>query len=211
MTMTLYGLAGACSMAPHIILEELGLDYELVMVERDKLQEPEHLSVNPMAQVPSLVTDDGLMTESTAILIYLGEKYGEGRLMPPPGSWERGQMMMRMLFIASQEHPAFGLWSRPFRWLDDGDEQARLKAAAEKRFAVCFRRLEGWLEGRDWLIGDRMTLADTLAFVHARWGLRLDPRTTEYPNIWRFAQNMAEVGSVRRVMEQEGVALDASF
>ncbi len=179
------------------------------MVERDKLQEPEHLAVNPMAQVPSLVTDDGLMTESVAILLYLGEKDGEGRLMPPPGSWERGQMMMRMMFIASQEHPAFGLWLRPFRWLDDGDEQGRLKAAAEERFAVCFQRLDGWLEGHDWLIGDHMTIADTLAFVHARWGLRVDPQTTEYPNLWRFAKNMAGVPSVARVMEQEGIALNA--
>ncbi len=209
MTMTLYGRAGACSMAPQIVMEELGLDYELVMVERDKLNTPEHLVVNPMAQVPSLVTDDGLMTESVAILLYLGEKYGEGRLLPPPGSWERGQMMMRMLFLASQEHPAFGLWLRPFRWLDDGDEQGRLKAAAEERFAVCFQRLDGWLEGRDWLIGDHMTIADTLAFVHACWGLRVDPPTTEYPNIWRFAQNMAEVPSVGRVMKQAGIALNA--
>ena len=209
MTLKLYGRGGACSMAPHIILEELGLDYELVMVERDKLNTPEHLAVNPMAQVPSLVTDDGLMTESVAILLYLGEKYGEGRLLPPPGSWERGQMMMRMLFLASQEHPAFGLWLRPFRWLDDGDEQGRLKAAAEERFAVCFQRLDGWLEGHDWLIGDHMTIADTLAFVHARWGLRVDPPTTEYPNLWRFAKNMAGVPSVARVMEQEGIALNA--
>ncbi|MCH7937945.1 MAG: glutathione S-transferase family protein [Proteobacteria bacterium] len=209
MTMTLYGLPGACSMAPHIVMEELGLDYELVLCDRDKLNTPEHLAVNPMAQVPSLVTDDGLLTESVAILIHLAEKDGKGGLMPPPGSWERGQMMMRMLFLASQEHPAFGLWLRPFRWLDDGDEQGRLKAAAEKRFAVCFQRLEGWLEGRDWLIGDHMTLADTLAFVHARWGLRMDPPTTEYPNIWRFAKNMAEVPSVQRAMEQEGVRLNA--
>ena len=207
MTMTLYSRAGACSMAPQIVMEELGLDYELVMVERDKLNTPEHLAVNPMGQVPRLATDDGLMTESVAILLYLGEKYGEGRLMPPPGSWERGQMMMRMLFLASQEHPAFGRWLRPFRWLDDGDEQGRLKAAAEERFAVCFQRLDGWLEGRDWLIGNHMTLADTLAFVHACWGLRVDPPTTEYPNIWRFAQNMAEVPAVGRTMEQAGIAL----
>ena len=52
-----------------------------------------------------------------------------------------------------------------------------------------------------------MTLADTLAFVHACWGLRVDPPTTEYPNIWRFAQNMAEVPSVGRTMEQAGIAL----
>ena len=207
MTMTLYGLPGACSMAPHIILEELGLDYELVMVERDKLNTPEHLAVNPMAQVPSLETDDGLMTESVAILCHIAEKYGEGKLMPPVGSWERGQMMMRMLFLASQEHPAFGLWLRPFRWLDDEDEQARLKAAGERRFAQCFQRLDGWLEGRDWLVGDGMTLADPLAFVHARGGLRVQPPTTEYPNVWRFAQMMAEVPAVKRVMEQEGIAL----
>ena len=207
MTMTLYSRAGACSMAPQIVMEELDLNYELVMVERDKLNTPEHLAVNPMGQVPSLATGDGLMTESVAILLYLGEKYAEGRLMPPPGSWERGQMMMRMLFLASQEHPAFGLWLRPFRWLDDGDEQGRLKAAAEERFAVCFQRLDGWLEGRDWLIGNHMTLADTLAFVHACWGLRVDPPTTEYPNIWRFAQIMAEVPSVGRTMEQAGIAL----
>ena len=117
-------------------------------------------------------------------------------------------MMMRMLFLASQEHPAFGLWLRPFRWLDDGDGQGRLKAAAEERFAVCFQRLDGWLEGRDWLIGDGMTLADPLAFVHARWGLRVDPPTTEYPNIWRFARRMAELPVVKRVMEKEGVSLD---
>ena len=90
MTMTLYSRAGACSMAPQIVMEELDLDYELVMVERDKLNTPEHLAVNPMGQVPSLATDDGLMTESVAILLYLGEKYGEGRLMPPPGSWTAG-------------------------------------------------------------------------------------------------------------------------
>ena len=207
MTLKLYALPGSSSMAPHIVMEELGLDYELVLCERDKLSTPEHLAVNPMAQVPSLETDDGLMTESVAILCHIAEKYGEGRLMPPAGSWERGQMMMRMLFMASQEHPAFGLWLRPFRWLDDEDEQARLKAAGERRFAQCFQRLDGWLEGRDWLVGDGMTLADPLAFVHARWGLRVQPPTTEYPNVWRFAQMMAEVPAVKRVMEQEGIAL----
>lgn len=209
MTLRLYGIPGTTSMAVHIILEHLGLDYELVTRERDKLAEPEHLAVNPMAQVPSLETDDGLMTESVAILCYIAEKYGEGKVIPAAGSWERGQMMMRMLFLASQEHPAFGLWLRPFRWLDDEGEQARLKAAGERRFAVCFQRLDGWLEGRDWLVGDQMTIADPLALVHARWGLRVEPPTTEYPNVWRFAQRMAEVPVVKRVMEAEGVALDA--
>jgi len=209
MTLRLYGIPSTTSLAVHIVLEHLGLDYEMIVRERDKLGEPEHLAVNPMAQVPVLETDDGLLTESVAILFYIAERYGEGQVIPPPGSWERSQMLMRMVFLASQEHPAFGLWLRPFRWLDDEDAQARLKAAAEKRFQVCFQRLDGWLEGRDWLIGDGMTIADALAFVHARWGLRVEPPTTEYPNIWRFAQQMAEVPAVARAMADEGIGLSA--
>jgi len=204
----LYGLPGACPMAVHIILEQLGLDHEIVMADREKLMAPEHLAVNPMGQAPSLQTEDGLLTESVAILLHIDEKYGQGRVSPPPGSWQRAQMMQYLLFMASQEHPAFSLWLRPFRWHEDEGCQAELKEAARKRFALCLRRLDGWLEGRDWLIGDGMTLADPLAFVHARWGLRVEPPTTDYPNIWRFAQRMAELPVVKRVMEQEGIGLD---
>lgn len=207
MTLKLYGLNGACSMAPHILLEHLGVDYEFVLCDRTKLETPEHLAVNPMAQAPSLETEHGLITESVAIMMYIVENFGEGKVAPPPGSWQRARMMMMLMFMATQEHPAFGLWLRPFRFHDDEKIQADLKANGEKRFAQCFNRLDGWLEGRDWLIGDGLTPADALAFVHARWGLRVAKPTTEYPNIWRFAQKMAEQPAVQRAMEQEGVAL----
>jgi len=206
----LYGLPGACPMAVHIILEHLGVDYEAVMVDPDKLTSPEHLTVNPMGQAPSLETEDGLITESVAMLLHIDEKYGQGRVSPPFGSWQRARMMMMMMFMASQEHPAFSLWLRPFRWLEDEAAQEELKESGRKRFAVCLERLDGWLEGRDWLIGDAMTLADPLALVHIRWGLRVTPPSNEYPNLWRFAQNMADVPAVKKVMTEEGVSLDAN-
>ena len=206
----LYGLPGACPMAVHIILEHLGVDYEAVMVDRDKLTSPEHLAVNPMGQAPSLETEDGLITESVAMLLHIDEKYGQGRVSPPAGSWQRARMMMMMMFMASQEHPAFSLWLRPFRWLEDEAAQEELKESGRKRFAVCLERLDGWLEGRDWLIGDAMTLADPLALVHIRWGLRVTPPSNEYPNLWRFAQNMADVPAVKKVMADEGISLDAN-
>ncbi len=204
----LYGLPGACPMAVHIILEQLELDYEAVMVDRDKLTSPEHLAVNPMAQAPSLETEDGLLTESVAIMLYIDEKYGQGRVSPPPGSWQRARMMMMLLFMASQEHPAFSLWLRPFRWHEDEKAQEELKESARKRFALCLERLDEWLEGRDWLIGDSMTLADPLALVHIRWGLRVEPPSSDYPNLWRFAKRMAELPVVKKVMAKEGVSLD---
>ena len=206
--MKLYGLPGACPMAVHIILEHLDVDYEMVMVDRDLLTSPEHLAVNPMGQAPSLETEDGLITESVAMLLHIDEKYGQGRVSPPPGSWQRARMMMMLMFMASQEHPAFSLWLRPFRWLEDEGHQEELRESARLRFAVCLQRLDGWLEGRDWLIGDGMTLADPLALVHIRWGLRVTPPSSEYPNLWRFAKRMAEIPAVKKVMDDEGVGLD---
>jgi glutathione S-transferase len=206
----LLGLPGACPMAVHIILEHIGVDYEMIMVDRDKLTSPEHLAVNPMGQAPSLETEDGLITESVAMLLHIDEKYGDGRISPPPGSWQRARMMMMLMFMASQEHPAFGLWLRPFRFHEDADCQVALKESARKRFAVCLERLDGWLEGRNWLIGNGMTLADPLALVHIRWGLRVTPASYEYPNLWRFAQHMVEVPAVQKVMADEGVGLDAN-
>jgi glutathione S-transferase len=204
----LYGLPGACPMAVHIILEHLGVDYEMVMVDRDLLTSPEHLAVNPMGQAPSLETEDGLITESVAMLLHIDEKYGQGRVSPPAASWQRARMMMMLLFMASQEHLAFSLWLRPFRWLEGDEAQEELRESARKRFALCLRRLDGWLEGRDWLIGDAMTLADSLALVHVIWGLRVTPPSTEYPNLWRFAERMAEVPAVKKVMAEEGIRLD---
>ncbi|MBC8339228.1 MAG: glutathione S-transferase family protein [Rhodospirillales bacterium] len=205
----LYGLPGACPMAVHIILEHLGVDYEMAMVDRDLLTSPEHLAVNPMGQAPSLETEEGLITESVAMLLHIDERYGQGRVSPPPGSWERARMMMLLMFMASQEHPAFSLWLRPFRWLEGEAEQEELRESARKRFAVCLERLNGWLEGRDWLIGDGMTLADPLALVHIRWGLRVTPPSSDYANLWRFAQRMVEVPAVKKVMADEGVKLAA--
>jgi glutathione S-transferase len=205
----LYGLPGACPMAVHIILEHLGVDYEMQMVDRELLMSPEHLAVNPMGQAPSLQTEDGLITESVAMLLHIDEKYGDGRVSPPAGSWERARMMMMLMFMASQEHPAFSLWLRPFRWLEGEAAQEELRESGRKRFALCLERLDGWLEGRDWLIGDAMTLADALALVHIRWGLRVTPPSSDYPNLWRFAQRMAEVSAVKKVMADEGVDLSA--
>ena len=100
--MKLYYRPGSCAMAVHIVLETLGRDYEAVAVSDDLLLSDEYKAINPRNQVPSLITDDGLMTESVAIMTYLTNKFG-GDLTPAKDSWDYGQMMMMLLFMASQE------------------------------------------------------------------------------------------------------------
>ena len=67
-------------------------------------------------------------------------------------------------------------------------------------------RMEGWAEGREWLIGDNMTLADCLAWVHARWGLKCTPKTPDgYPAVWALAKRVDAQPAVQRVLEMEGL------
>ena len=203
--MKLYYRPGSCAMAVHIVLETLGRDYEAVAVSDDLLMSDEYKAINPRNQVPSLITDDGLMTESVAIMTYLTNKFG-GDLTPARDSWDYGQMMMMLLFMASQEHPAFGIQMRPVRWHDDEGVQADLKTRAQEVWAQCMTRMEGWAEGREWLVGDKMTLADCLAWVHARWGLKCTPKTPDgYPAVWELAKRVDAQPAVQRVLEMEGL------
>lgn len=203
--MKLYYRPGSCAMAAHVCLEDLGINYEAVIVDDETLASEEYKKVNPRNQVPSLITDDGQLTESVAIMLYLTDKFG-GSLVPARGTWEHGQMMMMLMFMASQEHPAFAIQMRPWRWVDDEDHQAALKVKATQNWQTCLTRTNGWAEGREWLVGDKMTLADCLAWVHARWGLKTEPKTpVAFPALWELAKRVDAQPLVRKVLEQEGL------
>lgn len=210
--MKLYYRPGSCALACHIVVEELQIPCEVEAVPDEVLYSDEFHEINPRNQVPSLVTDEGLITESVAIMVHFANKYGGiGRITPPPESWEYARMMMQLLFMASQEHPAFGMYLRPFRFHDDEAVQADLTAKGRENWHKAMTRTNEWLEGRDWLAGDAMSLADCLAFVHARWGLRVEPTTIEaYPNVWALAERMAEVPSVQRTLAAQGITLTAN-
>lgn len=202
----LYYRPGSCAMAVHLTLEILGVDYEAVPVSDELLESEEYKKINPRNQVPSLETEHGLMTESVAMMVYLTNKYG-GDLTPAKDSWEYGQMLMMMMFMASQEHPAFGIRMRPWRWTDEESAHAGISTKAEQNWLTCLGRTEGWAAaGNGWMVGDKMTVADCLAWVHGRWGLRTEPKTPDgFPNLWAVTQRVDALPVTRKVLEMEGL------
>ncbi len=204
--MKLYYRPGSCAMAPMVVLEDVGADYEAVAVSDELLASDDYEAINPRHQVPSLINDDGgLMTESVAIMIWTANSYGSD-LIPAPDSWDYGRMVMCLNFMASQEHPAFGLHIRPFRFHDDEAVQADLKEKGRQLWHAAMTRTNGWAEGRQWLVGDAMSLADVLAWVHARWGLRVEPKTNDaYPALWSLAKRVEQRPSVGRVLDKVGL------
>ncbi|MEK9671172.1 MAG: glutathione S-transferase family protein [Rhodospirillaceae bacterium] len=206
--MKFYYRSGSCAMLPYIVLEDAGAEFEPVAVDDAMLASEEYRKINPRNQVPSLINDDGdLMTESVAIAIWAANKFGSD-LIPAADSWDNGKMLMCLNFMASQQHPiGFALYLRPFRWHDDEKVQVDLKEKGRQNWIAAMTRTNGWAkEGSGWLVGDKMTCADALAWVHARWGLRVEPKTDEaFPELWALAKRVEERPSVKRVIEKCGL------
>src|ERR1700757_757002 len=106
--LTLYFSPGSSSMAVHIALHEIGIDFErrLVSLARGEQHKPEYLAVNPEAKVPILLIDGRPLTEVAAILYYLAKRFPEARLWPVGGLEAEAQAISWMSFIASTVHPA---------------------------------------------------------------------------------------------------------
>jgi|SRR5712671_1278130 glutathione S-transferase len=106
--LTLYYSPGACSLAPHIALEEAGATYalQLVSIPKREQQDPEYLNVNPRGKIPALRTDDGVLTENVAILTYIARTFPQARLLPeePIGM---ARCISHMAWLSNTVHPAF--------------------------------------------------------------------------------------------------------
>ena len=148
--------------------------------------------VNPLKQIPALVTPAGeTITESAAILIWLADRHPDAGLSPALDAPERAQFLRWMTFIPASIYSLFWVRDEPSRLVgDDVEMQARVKAATAHRIADCWAMMESQLEPGRYLLGDQMTVLDLYVAVISRWG----PRRVRF---YEVAPRMAEV--VRRV------------
>lgn len=205
--MKLYYKPGACSMASHIILNELGVSFDLDKTDTDANTTEaggDFLRISPNGYVPALVTDDGdIITENPAVLQYLADQSPDAGLAPPNGTLARTRVQEMLNFISSELHTSFG----PFfsgRELDDARRKTA-DAGVQRRAAHIERSLA---DGRDFLMGDTFTVADAYAFVVLNWagfvGVSLDahPKTQSY--VARIAARPASIKAMiaEGLMEQ---------
>jgi len=194
MTFTVYGAAGSGSMPVEATLTLLGLPYRVVEaptwegdVERDKVA-----PVNPMRQLPALVTPDGeTLTESAAILIWLADRHPDAALAPTIDDPRRGQFLRWMTFVPAAIYSMYWVRDVPSRLAgDDADDQARILGRTAERIAECWRTMEGQITPGRFLLGDEPTVLDFYVATASRWA----PRRRRF---YVEAPRMGEV--VRRV------------
>lgn len=206
----LYYSPGACSLAPHIVLEELGIAYEPVLVS---LKDGEHrraefLRINPRARVPALNVDGKILTECVAILTYLGGGYADRGLWPKE-TWKQAEALSLMSWLTSSVHIAFAGLFRPERYSTDASAHEPIKATGRETLLKYFAEIEKFLGGKTFAMGGQYTVCDPYLLVFFRWGNRIgiDMKGT-YPNWARHAQRVYSRPTVKRVFEAEGIELD---
>lgn len=169
---TLYGSQGSGSAAVEAALELAGLPYRGVRAstwEADSAQ-AELRSVNPLGQIPTLVTPNGqVMTESAAILAHLGLEHPASGLLPADADG-RAQALRGLVFIAANCYAAISILDYPERWLDapDADTAERLRRGTRARLHAHWSVFADQF-GQQLLAGDRPAALDLLAAVVSRW------------------------------------------
>ena len=194
MSFTLYGAAGSGSVPVEAAMTLIGLDYRVIEAvtwegeaERDKVA-----AVNPMRQIPALVLPNGeVLTESTAILIWLADAYPEAGLAPSIDDPRRAQFLRWMSFIPASIYSMFWVRDEPSRLVgDDAAAQDEVKRRTLERIAECWRVMDSQIAPGRFLLGDDLSVLDLYVAVASRW----TPRRTRF---YAEAPRMAEV--VRRV------------
>jgi len=183
--LTLYLSPGSSSMAVHIALHEIGVDFEsrLVSLAKGEQHKPEYLAVNPEAKVPTLLIDGRPLTEVASILYYLAKRFPEAELWPEAGLEAEAQAISWMSFIASTIHPARRIG--PERWRE-------VFGIAEQRLA-----------GSEWTVG-RYSIADIHLFrLYWRFVNSLKPNLADFPGLSAHYERMMARPAVQRTLEIE--------
>jgi glutathione S-transferase len=201
--MKLYYKPGACSLASHIILTEIGKPFAIEKVDTQTKRTEngkDFLAINEKGAVPVLETEDGdILTEGAAILQFIADSNGAEALAPKPGTLARARVQEMLNFTASELHKAFGPLFSP-RSDDKAKEAARAEVA--RKFDWLESRLS---DGRKHLTGDAFTVADAYAFNVAYWANFTGIRYSPWPKLKAFIDRVAERASVKTAMKAEGL------
>ena len=202
MTFTLFWRPGSSAVAPHAALAEIGVGYELVLLEREEAQsDPAYRALNPLGVVPTLVEQEtGLvLTESAAILLYLADRYPEASLAPA----ERADYYRWLVFLTNTVQTTMLRISYPERYGAADSVRAAATRDAHEVYDVVARALDG----REWIAADHRTGADLFLFMVTRWGRRIEPAAWDRPNLRAHFLRTLALPGVRRMIEEEGLEL----
>ncbi len=202
---TLYYLPGACSLAVHVALKEVGAEYKLenIAVPAGQPRSPEFLKVNPRGAAPVLKIGDFILREGAAILIYLLDNHSNSLL--PKAGLERAKVLEWLAFANSTLHPAYSRCFFAHRILGDSASENPIYAPSIKSIQNYWNEIEQQLQSQDYLCGNECSIADILVTVIANWSPAMKQPINFGAKTKEFFKRVSSRPTYQEAMASEGV------
>lgn len=191
-----------CALAVHLALEHIGEPYEAIALDfaNQAQRSAEYLSINPKGRVPALATEQGILTETPALLMYLCQRYPDAKLAPLHDLFAVAKMQAFNSYLCSTVHVAHAHRVRGIRWADDPSAIEAMKKKVPQTMGDTMALIEnGMLEG-PWVMGEQYTVADMYLFTIAGWLEGDGVDLGKLPRVIAHRERMANDPKVQRVL-----------
>jgi len=207
--MQLHYYPSNASMAPHLLLEEIGAPYELVRVERgsNAHKSPAYLALNPNGLIPVLVDGELVLYETAAICLHLADTHPGAALAPPLGTPARAHFYKWLMWLTNTLQATLIVYFYPERWADTTDAAAQVKAHAEAKIGGLLDQLEAELTrvGGPWFRGASFSVLDAYVLMLCRWTRGFARPARSLPHLGPYLQRVLARPAAQRVFEREGL------
>lgn len=200
--MILFYATGSCSLSPHIVAHEAGIEVHPQKVDlktKTVRSEGDFLAINPKGYVPALELDNGqMLTEGPAIVQYIADQKPAAGLAPAAGTMERYRLQEWLNFVTSELHKSMGSMFNPA-------QTPEWKEAVKATLAKRLDWLSKQLEGKQYLMGDKFSVADGYLFTVLGWAPMVGFDLGPWPVIREYAARVGQRPKVVEAMKQEGL------
>jgi glutathione S-transferase len=195
--------------APHMLLEELGAKYELLLVDRtkDAQKSKEYLKLNPNGRIPTLVDNSLVLSEAAAIVLHLVDQHGGAGLAPKVGTPERAKFYQWLTFLTNSLQEELMIWQYPERLAGKNATATEVvKRGAEARAGSFLDVVEDHLKANGPLfLGNKLSAIDFYLVMLCRWARPMARPPRSRSNIAKLLDKVTALPSVRRAYEREGI------
>ena len=206
--MKLFYKAGASALAPHIVMSELNMVYEVEAVDLQTKTgaSGDFWKINPKGSIPALIMDNGeVLTESAIICQYLADEALESNLLPKFGTIGRLRCLEWMHFIATEIHKNFSPLFSLDRMMKGPEGKAELKTYTHEVLKAKLTFVSEKLASQDYLLGTEFSIADAYLFNCLVWGKFVGVDLAAWPNLASYTKRIAGRTAVIKAMKEEGL------
>jgi glutathione S-transferase len=210
MTLALYYYPGNASTLPHMMLHEIGVPFELRLVDRatEAQRDPAYLRINPNGLIPALVDGDAVLFETAAIVLHLVERFPQAGLGPLPGDPGRARFLTWMVHLSNTPQAQYMAWFYPQKYAGDPGGMDTVKQGARIRLERMFELIAAQLDEGPYLLGERFSAADLFLFMLVQWGRNMPRPPRAHPALAAHAARIWARPAVRATFDAEGITAE---